>query len=86
MLFTRRHMRAFTPHASSWTLFQPQPKLFPSLISLLRPICISALALAAPLGPMGDNRLLGCQAAEPSEMGGMTTYVPSGTGQGQKER
>ncbi len=30
------------------------------------------------LGPPGDNRLLGCQAAEPSEMGGMTTLCPLG--------
>lgn len=35
------------------------------------------LLLQHPL-PRGDSRLLGCQAAEPSEMGGMTTYIPPG--------
>lgn len=49
--------------------------LYVSLLSLLQHPC-----------PPGDNMLPGCQATEPSEMGGMTTYVPSGIGQGQKER
>ncbi|TNN80334.1 hypothetical protein EYF80_009358 [Liparis tanakae] len=35
-------------------------------------------AIRSPSGPPGDDGLSGCQAAESSETGGMTTYVPSG--------
>lgn len=41
-------------------------------------VSLRLLPPAAPSAPPGDNRLLGCQAAEPSEMGRMTTYVPLG--------
>ncbi len=37
-----------------------------------------SLFLLPPAAPTGDNRLLGCQAAESSEMEGMTTCVPLG--------
>lgn len=39
---------------------------------------LSSCPLLQHPGPQGDNRLLGCQAAEPSGMGRMTTYVPLG--------
>lgn len=52
-------------------------------VSLLKPICNFLFLLHS--WPLGDNRLLCCQAAEPSEMEGMTTCVPSGINWGQTE-
>lgn len=52
--------------------------LFPSPISFLPHMYLSSCAPLQAPEPPGDNRLLGCQAAEPSEMGRMTTYVPLG--------